>query len=73
VVVAAGVAVTVTPLVALSPVEGVQEYVVAPAAVKVADAPAQTVAEFTVTIGKGLTVTVEDAVPSQPDAVPVTV
>jgi hypothetical protein len=46
---------------------------VAPDAVKVPDAPAQTVEEFTVTTGKGFTVTVEEAVPSQPDVVPVTI
>jgi hypothetical protein len=46
---------------------------VAPDAVKVPDAPAQTVEEFTVTTGKRFTVTVEVPVPSQPLSVPVTV
>jgi hypothetical protein len=68
-----GFAVTVLPVVALSPAEGVQEYVVAPVAVRVADPPLQIVGEFTVTTGKRFTVTVEEAVPSQPDVVPVTI
>jgi hypothetical protein len=36
-------------------------------------APLQIVGEFTVTVGKGLTVTVATAVPVQPVVVPVTV
>jgi hypothetical protein len=47
--------------------------VVPPLAVSAAEDPAQTVAEFTVTTGIGLTVTVEEAVPLQPAVVPVTV
>jgi hypothetical protein len=46
---------------------------VAPVAVKVPDAPAQIVGEFTATTGKGFTVTVEVPVPLQPEVVPVTV
>jgi hypothetical protein len=46
---------------------------VAPLAVRVAEEPAHTVAEFTVTTGKAFTVTVEEAVPSHPEVVPVTV
>jgi hypothetical protein len=49
------------------------EYVEPPLAVKVAVAPLQIVGEFTVTVGKGLTVTVATAVPVQPVVVPVTV
>jgi hypothetical protein len=45
----------------------------APPAVKLAVAPAQMVGELTVTVGIGFTVTVETAVPEQPDVVPVTV
>jgi hypothetical protein len=58
VVVEAGVAVTTDPLVALNPVEGDQLYEVAPDAVSVAVPPEQTLAELTVTVGVGLTVTV---------------
>ena len=51
-----------------------QEYVEAPMPVKVALAPLQIEAEFTVIIGKGFTVTVATAVPVQPaTSVPVTV
>ena len=51
----------------------VHAYEVAPAAVKVAAAPAQIVGELTVVIGNGLTVTVATAVEEQPKEVPVTV
>lgn len=44
----AGDAVTLAPVVALNPVDGDHEYVLPPVAVKVADAPGQIVAEFTV-------------------------
>jgi hypothetical protein len=49
------------------------EYVVPPAAVNVADAPAQIEGELTVIVGIGFTVTVATAEPEQPDVVPVTV
>jgi hypothetical protein len=47
-------------------------YVVAPLAVRVAVCPAHIVAEFTETIGFGLTVTITDVVPgvAQPVTVP---
>ena len=48
-------------------------YVVAPAAVNVAVAPAQIVSEFTVVTGSGFTVTVAMAEEVQPNDVPVTV
>ena len=50
-----------------------QEYVAPPAAVNVAVAPAQIVGELTMIVGRGDTVTVANAVPEQPDEVPVTV
>ena len=51
-----------------------QEYVVAPVAVSVADEPEQIASEFAVTVGVGLTDTVATAVPEHPAAlVPVTV
>jgi hypothetical protein len=46
---------------------------VAPDAVKVPDAPAQTVEELTVTVSAAFIVTVEVAVPVHPLVVPVTV
>ena len=46
---------------------------VAPLAVKLAVCPLQTLGEFTLTVGFGLTVTVKAAVPVQPFNVPVTV
>ena len=49
------------------------EYVVAPAPVNVAVAPAQMVGEFTIVTGIGLTVTVATAVPVHPPDVAVTV
>ena len=72
-VVAVGVAVTLAPVVEESPVAGDQAYVVAPEAVSAAEAPAQIVGEFTVMTGFDETVTVEVAVPAQPEVVPVTV
>jgi hypothetical protein len=51
----------------------VQLYVVAPLAVKLAVVPLQMVGEFTVTVGRGFTVTVDTAVPVQPCVLPVTV
>ena len=48
-------------------------YVVAPAPVNVAAAPAQIVSEFTVVIGKEFTVTVATADEVQPNEFPVTV
>src|SRR6185437_8159659 len=56
---------------ALEPV--FQVYVVAPAAVKFTDAPAQTVGLFTVTVGLATIVTVDTALAVQPAVVPVTV
>ena len=61
----------VTGDVAASP--PVQEYVVAPVAVKVAVCPEHIVGEFTPTVGLGFTVTVATAVPVHPFVVPVTV
>ncbi len=56
----------------VSPV--LQLYVFAPVAVNVAVPPGQIVAEFTVMVGVGLTVTEATAVPEQPCALlPVTV
>jgi hypothetical protein len=74
VVVDAGLAVTLVPVVALSPVAGDHAYVLAPFAVSVADCPAQ-IADgvFTVTTGSGLTVTVTCPVAEHPLEVPVTV
>jgi hypothetical protein len=66
-------AVTDAPLVVLRSVPGDHEYVVAPDAVSVVNAPAHIVAEFTVTTGSGFTVTVEVAVPLQPRLLPVIV
>ena len=68
-------AVTDEPVDALRLVEGVQVYVLAPAAVNVTDCPVHTAAEvFTVTTGRGLMVTVTCAVAEHPLAsVPVTV
>lgn len=70
-----GDAVTVAPVVALSPVEGDHEYVVAPLAVSVVEPPEQIAADAgeTLTFGEGVTVTVTDEVLLHPEAVPVTV
>ena len=73
VVVVEGLAVTVAPLVADNPDGGDQEYDVPPLAVSVAGEPAQMVSELTVTTGSGVTVTIDVAVPVQPEIVPVTV
>ena len=58
VIVEAGFAVTVEPVVALSEVAGLHEYVFAPFAERVVDCPLQIDAEETVTTGSGLTFTV---------------
>ena len=55
----------------VSPV--LQEQAVPEEAVKVAVPPAQMVAELTVIVGDGFTVTVAIAVSEQPDVVPITV
>ena len=69
-----GFAVTLEPVVALKAVEGLQLYVLAPAAVSVTDCPAQTGAGVvTVTTGRGFTVTVTCVEPVQPFKSPVTV
>ena len=63
--VAAGFAVTVAPVVALKPAAGDHEYVpVAPAppAVSTVDEPVHIDGLFTVIVGRGLTVTVDEAV-----------
>lgn len=73
VVVTAGFAVTEAPVVAESPPGGDHVYVVAPEAVKVAEAPAQIVGELTAMTGFEPTVTVAVAVPVQLPVVPVTV
>ena len=49
---------TLAPVVALNPVEGVQLYVVAPLALSVVELPLHIVGELTVTVGVGVTVTV---------------
>ena len=61
--------VTLAPL----PMFGVQLYVVAPLAVKSAVAPAQIVAEVTLTFTAAFTVTVAVAVSLHPFVVPITV
>jgi hypothetical protein len=74
VVVAGGLAVTDAPVVEDKPVAGDHEYVDAPLAVKVPEAPAQMVIGAALIAGNGLTVTVTVVVPVQPFAVvPVTV
>ena len=74
-VVAAGVAVTVAPVVALKPVDGDHEYVVAPEAVRDVLTPAHTAASPpALVVGEVLTVTRTGSVDVQPCAfVPVTV
>jgi hypothetical protein len=70
---AEGVAVTEVPVVALKPVAGAQEYVLAPLAVSIEDLPEQMVGfGEIVTVGRGLTVTVVVAVVEQPFAVTIT-
>jgi hypothetical protein len=75
VLVEAGLAVTLAPVVADRPVAGAQLYVVPPLAVNVVDAPAQIATlEPALIVGTELTVTVTLAVFTQPLAsVPVTV
>jgi hypothetical protein len=74
VVVVVGFAVTLAPVVALSPVLGDQLYVFAPLAVSVALALLQIIGEFTLTVGNGKTVTIAVAVLKQPlEIVPVIV
>ena len=74
VVVEIGFAVTGEPVVALSAVAGVQEYVFAPLAVSVVDCPLQIVTGATVITGRGFTVTVTCVDAEQPLlSVPVTV
>lgn len=68
-----GLAVTLAPVVALKPVPGLQEYVVAPLALSVVGFPEQIEAELTFTVGVALTVTVEVLALVQPAVVPVTV
>lgn len=63
-----GLAVTAEPVVALRPVPGVQVYVLPPEAVSVVELPGHSVAELTVTVGVGLTVTLDTAVAVQPAA-----
>ena len=58
---------------AVLPIFGLQLYVVAPSAIKVAVVPEQILGEFTVTTGGAVTVTVATADLVQPFAVPVTV
>ena len=60
VMVAEGFAVTVAPVVALKPVDGDHEYVLAPKAVSVAELPAQIVALLTDMLGLGFTVMVNE-------------
>jgi hypothetical protein len=74
VVVVVGFAVTLAPVVALSPVLGDQLYVFAPLAVSVVLAPLQMLGEFTLMVGNGKTVTIAVAVFKQPlEIVPVIV
>jgi hypothetical protein len=69
--VVAGVAFAVLTPVDVAPAD--QVYVEAPEAVSPAVAPAQIVGEFTLTTGRGVTVSVEMAVLLHPEALPVTV
>jgi len=75
VVVEAGVAVTLAPVVALRPVAGAHVYVVAPLAVNPVPVPEHTVAEdgVTVTVGVGVTVIATIWVSVQDPLVPTTV
>ena len=67
-------AVTLVPVVELNPVPGLQVYIDAPVAVSVAEEPTHRVAELTVTVGKGFTVTTKVAELTHPATlVPVTV
>ena len=75
VVVAAGFAVTLAPVVALKPVAGDQVYVLAPLAVSDVEFPSQMEGAEgeTETAGEGFTVTVTVAVLVHPELVPETV
>jgi hypothetical protein len=53
-----GLAITEEPVVVFNPVPGLHENVLAPPAVNVAELPLHIVAEFTVTVKAGRTVTV---------------
>ena len=69
-----GLAVTLAPVVADKPVDGLQEYVVPPVAVNIVEEPLQMATpEPALIIGMELTVTVTVAVLLQPLVVPVTV
>ena len=70
-VVGTGDAVTVEPLIGVTPAD--QVYVLAPLAIKVAVPLVQMVELFTVIVGLGITVTVDTAVLVQPFTEPVTV
>ena len=65
-----GEAVTLDPVPDERLADGVQEYVVAPVAVKTAEVPEQIVVEFTFTTGGAITVTVAVVVPLQVPVVP---
>ena len=69
-----GLAVTLAPVVADKPVDGLQEYVVLPVAVNIVEEPLQIATpEPAPIVGIALTVTVTVAVLLQPLVVPVTV
>jgi len=69
-----GLALTLFPTTALKPVAGLQVHTTALFAVRMVELPLQIVALFTVTLGKGFTVTVATAPLKQPlPSVPTTV